>query len=133
MHILLEDMKVDAVFKEFADYTSAQDRIALGKKSRKVEAAKRREAMKEMIEDVYVGDEEDEETKEWESEQLRRGGHHAPEPTASKVKQVYKPAPSTPVLFCSYPPGSLCLQYPPFCRCLHFHPSLRAYLSSLRN
>jgi Nineteen complex-related protein 2 len=39
---------------EFADYTSAQDRIALGKKSRKVEAAKRREAMKEMIEDVYA-------------------------------------------------------------------------------
>lgn len=34
---------------EFAEYTSAQDRIALGKKSRKIEASKRREAMQEMI------------------------------------------------------------------------------------
>ena len=37
---------------EFAEYTSAQERIALGKKSRKVEAAKRRDTMKEMIADV---------------------------------------------------------------------------------
>lgn len=40
--------------KEFAEYTSAQERIALGKKSRKVEAAKRRDTMKEMIADAYV-------------------------------------------------------------------------------
>ncbi|KAG6836834.1 hypothetical protein H0H93_002514 [Arthromyces matolae] len=62
----------DASPSEFAEYTSAQDRIALGKKSRKAEAAKRRDAMKEMIEDAA---DEDEETVEWEQEQLRRGGH----------------------------------------------------------
>lgn len=39
---------------EFAEYTSAQERIALGKKSRKVEAAQRRDAMKELIADAYV-------------------------------------------------------------------------------
>lgn len=39
-------------FPEYADYTSAQERIALGKKSRKVEAKKRREAMTEMIADA---------------------------------------------------------------------------------
>jgi hypothetical protein len=39
---------------EFAEYTSAQERIALGKKSRKVEAKQKREAMKEMIADAYV-------------------------------------------------------------------------------
>jgi GC-rich sequence DNA-binding factor len=39
---------------EFAEYTSAQERIALGKKSRKAEAAKRRDTMKEMIADAYV-------------------------------------------------------------------------------
>lgn len=39
---------------EFAEFTSAQERIALGKKSRKVEASKRRDAMKEMIADAYV-------------------------------------------------------------------------------
>lgn len=39
---------------EFAEYTSAQERIALGKKSRKKEASRRREAMAEMINDAYV-------------------------------------------------------------------------------
>lgn len=77
---------------EFAEYTSAQERIALGKKSRKLEASRRRDTMKELIADA---DEEDEETIEWEQEQLRRGGHKTPEPSA-KVKQVYKPAPIPP-------------------------------------
>ncbi|KAJ3513492.1 hypothetical protein NLJ89_g2913 [Agrocybe chaxingu] len=83
---------------EFAEYTSAQERIALGKKSRKLEASHRKEAMKEMIQDA---EEEDEETVEWEQEQLRRGGHRTPEPSSSsKAKQVYKAAPipsATPV------------------------------------
>ena len=41
-------------------------------------------------------EEEDDETVEWEQEQLRRGGHRTPEPSSSKskVKQVYKAAPS---------------------------------------
>ncbi|KAF5375932.1 hypothetical protein D9615_008279 [Tricholomella constricta] len=75
---------------EFAEYTSAQERIALGKKSRKLEASNRRDAMKEMIADA---EEEDEETAEWEQEQLRRGGHTARPSTPSKIKQVYKPTP----------------------------------------
>ena len=41
-------------FTEFAEYTSAQERIALGKKSRKKEAQKRREEMTEMIVDAWV-------------------------------------------------------------------------------
>ena len=93
-------------FVEFAEYTSAQERIALGKKSRKLEASRRRDTMKELIADAWVvnifllyiltllhSEEEDEETIEWEQEQLRRGGHKTPEPSA-EVKQVYKPAPS---------------------------------------
>ncbi|KAF9468648.1 nineteen complex-related protein 2-domain-containing protein [Collybia nuda] len=77
---------------EFAEYTSAQERIALGKKSRKLEAGKRRDVMKEMIADA---EDEDEETAEWEQEQLRRGGHRTPDsrPSTPKVKQTYKPAP----------------------------------------
>jgi GC-rich sequence DNA-binding factor len=39
---------------EFAEYTSAQERIALGKKSRKKEASQRRVAMEEMIADAYA-------------------------------------------------------------------------------
>ena len=95
-----------SLFTEFAEYTSAQERIALGKKSRKLEASRRRDTMKELIADAWVvnifllyiltllhSEEEDEETIEWEQEQLRRGGHKTPEPSA-QVKQVYKPAPS---------------------------------------
>ncbi|KAG6817011.1 hypothetical protein H0H87_000907 [Tephrocybe sp. NHM501043] len=85
---------------EFAEYTSAQERIALGKKSRKVEATMRRDAMKEMIADA---EEEDEESAEWEQEQLRRGGHitsSSRSSTPSKAKEVYKPTPipsATPI------------------------------------
>lgn len=37
---------------EYAEYTSAQERIALGKKSRKLEANKRRNEMQELIADA---------------------------------------------------------------------------------
>lgn len=43
-------MKINLI--EFAEYTSAQERIALGKKSKKIEASKRREVMNEMIADA---------------------------------------------------------------------------------
>ncbi len=93
---------------EFAEYTSAQERIALGKRSRKREAAKKRDEMRDLINEACVAAhcptfyltlfgraEEDEETKEWEQEQLRRGGHGTPEPDkAEKIKPTYKPAPS---------------------------------------
>lgn len=43
-------------------------------------------------------EDEDEETAEWEQEQLRRGGHRTPEPSSTpKVKQVYKAAPSASI------------------------------------
>ncbi|KAE9393862.1 hypothetical protein BT96DRAFT_978753 [Gymnopus androsaceus JB14] len=60
---------------EYAEYTSAQERIALGKKA-----------------------DEDEESTEWEHEQLRRGGHLKSDASSSKakVKQMYKPAPIPP-------------------------------------
>ncbi|KAA1469958.1 GCFC-domain-containing protein [Dentipellis sp. KUC8613] len=80
---------------EFAEFTSAQERIALGKKSRKAEAGKRRDAMKEMIADA---EEVDEETEEWEQEQLRRGGMSAIEQLEkAPVKPVYRPAPIPPL------------------------------------
>ena len=41
-----------SLFAEFAEYTSAQERIALGKKSRKLEASRRRDTMKELIADA---------------------------------------------------------------------------------
>ncbi|KAJ7096504.1 hypothetical protein B0H15DRAFT_1019570 [Mycena belliarum] len=43
-------------FQELAEYTSAQERIAFGKKSHhsKVMASKRRDAMKELLADPYA-------------------------------------------------------------------------------
>lgn len=102
------------VLTEFAEFTSAQERIALGKKSRKLEAKKRRENMNELIADAYVSslftqttrdihspdrEEEDEETMEWEQEQLRRGGLRTESPAASAPKPVYKAASSASTFF----------------------------------
>ncbi|KAJ7818525.1 nineteen complex-related protein 2-domain-containing protein [Mycena olivaceomarginata] len=81
-------------FAEYAEYTSAQERIALGKKSRKLEASKRRDDMKELIADA---EETDEETDEWEQEQIRRGAQAPVDASpAPKVKETYKPAPIPP-------------------------------------
>ncbi|KIK91590.1 hypothetical protein PAXRUDRAFT_149172 [Paxillus rubicundulus Ve08.2h10] len=82
---------------EYADFTSAQERIALGKKARKIEASKRKDTMQEMIANA---EDEDEETLEWEREQLRRGGHYSTTATTTTIeasfKQVYKAAPIPP-------------------------------------
>ncbi|KAJ3546685.1 hypothetical protein NMY22_g1952 [Coprinellus aureogranulatus] len=89
--LVREDDELGEGDDEFAEYTSAQERIALGKKSRKLEASKRREAMQELINEA---EEVDEESKEWEQEQLRRGGHTPYEPsTTAKPKETYQPAP----------------------------------------
>lgn len=96
------------IYSEFADYTSAQERIALGKKGRKAEAKKRREEMENLIADTYGNPpvafipltssfrlEDDEEEKEWEQEQIRRGGHRDDASEAQiSGPQVYKPSPS---------------------------------------
>ncbi|KZT27360.1 hypothetical protein NEOLEDRAFT_1176784 [Neolentinus lepideus HHB14362 ss-1] len=86
--LMREDDELGEAEEEFAEYTSAQERIALGKKAKKVEATKRREEMQELIADA---EEVDEETVEWEQEQLRRGGHL--QELLEPVKEVYKPAP----------------------------------------
>ena len=96
------------IYSEFAEFTSAQERIALGKKGRKAEAKKRREEMESLIADTYGNHpvafipltpsfrlEDDEEEKEWEQEQIRRGGHRDDtSETQISGPQVYKPSPS---------------------------------------
>ncbi|KAF8551693.1 GCFC-domain-containing protein [Imleria badia] len=87
--LMREEDEVGEGDDEYAEYTSAQERIALGKKARKAEASKRRDTMKEMIAEVV---DEDEETLEWEREQLRRGGHDPASASGpTPVKQIYKP------------------------------------------
>ncbi|CEL62527.1 GC-rich sequence DNA-binding factor 2 OS=Homo sapiens GN=GCFC2 PE=1 SV=2 [Rhizoctonia solani AG-1 IB] len=78
-----------------AEYTGAQERIALGKKGRKEAERARKAGMLEMIEDV----EDDEETRQWEMAQVRRGGSNNRNEIVQE-KPVYKPHPiplQTPV------------------------------------
>ncbi|KAG8885034.1 hypothetical protein FRB98_002034 [Tulasnella sp. 332] len=74
-----------------AEFTGAKERIALGKKAKKVEAGRRRAGMVEMIEDAEQDG--DEEHREWENAQLRRNvGNENGRETSAPVKAVYKPA-----------------------------------------
>jgi GC-rich sequence DNA-binding factor len=45
---------LDSQLLDFAEYTSAKTRIALGKKARKMEANKLREEMQDLIADAFV-------------------------------------------------------------------------------
>ncbi|KAI0338869.1 hypothetical protein BDW22DRAFT_1457945 [Trametopsis cervina] len=88
--LVREDDELGEGDDEYAEFTSAQERIALGKKSKKLEARKRRDEMSEMIVDA---EEQDEETLEWEQEQLRRGGLKTEEAVANVPQPTYKPTP----------------------------------------
>ncbi|KAH8114705.1 nineteen complex-related protein 2-domain-containing protein [Phellopilus nigrolimitatus] len=85
--LMREDDELGEGDDEFAEYTAAHERIALGKKSKKKEAASRR-----------CSEEHDEETMEWEMEQLRRGSRRDSESSEKqKPKQEYRPAPIPPL------------------------------------
>ncbi|KZT67273.1 hypothetical protein DAEQUDRAFT_673635 [Daedalea quercina L-15889] len=99
--LMREEDELGDADDEYAEYTSAQERIALGKKSRKAEAKKRREEMNEMIADA---EEIDEETMEWEQEQLRRGGLRATETPEKAPKPTYRAAPSLRLILSVVPP-----------------------------
>jgi GC-rich sequence DNA-binding factor len=80
---------------EYAEYTAAQERIALGKRGMKKEKMQRREEMRDLIEDLDLNDEDPEE-EGWESEVLRRAGSSSIMGSGSPKlppKPLYKPAP----------------------------------------
>lgn len=54
IYLLFSSFSVADIAAEFAEYTSAQERIPLGKKSKKVAASKLKETMQEMIADACV-------------------------------------------------------------------------------
>ncbi|KAH9841721.1 nineteen complex-related protein 2-domain-containing protein, partial [Rhodofomes roseus] len=92
--LMREEDELGDADDEYAEYTSAQERIALGKKSKKAEAKKRREELNELIADA---EEVDEEAMEWEQEQLRRGGLRVSETLEKAPKPTYKAAPIPPI------------------------------------
>lgn len=78
-----------------AEYTGAQERIALSKKGRKEEAKQRKKGIAEMIEEV---DEQDEETMEWELAQVKRAVPTSAADSKPLQSRVYKAQPiPTPI------------------------------------
>jgi hypothetical protein len=102
---------------DMADYTEANERLFLGKKANKTAARRLQGEIGEMIADRSVAyfryrieltsseadAEDDEETREWEEAQVRRGGTwEAEKPIAKQPKQTYAAAPSGDAMkFCA--------------------------------
>ncbi|KAI5481193.1 GC-rich sequence DNA-binding factor [Pseudohyphozyma bogoriensis] len=75
--------------EEMAEFTGAQEKVALGKKANKEAAARLRKGMEEMIDDA----EEDAEQDGWEEEQIRRGEGRKTDRDREERGKVYRAAP----------------------------------------
>jgi GC-rich sequence DNA-binding factor len=92
--LMREDDDLGEGDDDFAEFTSAKTRIALGKKARKAEANKVREEMQDLIADA---EEVDEETQEWEHAQFKRSGLRSDDSFSTPVATpVYKATPIPP-------------------------------------
>ncbi|KAI0283947.1 nineteen complex-related protein 2-domain-containing protein [Russula aff. rugulosa BPL654] len=93
--LMREDDDLGEGDDDFAEYTNAQTRIALGKKARKAEMNKLREEKQGLIADA---EEIDEETQEWERAQIKRSGLKPDEgPSVPATTPIYKPTPIPPL------------------------------------
>ncbi|KAF8262278.1 GCFC-domain-containing protein [Lactarius quietus] len=93
--LMREDDDLGEGDDDFAEYTSAKTRIALGKKARKVEADKVREEMQDLIADA---EDVDEETQEWEQAQFKRSGLQPDNSFSTPAAtSVYKATPIPPL------------------------------------
>jgi len=96
--LMREDDDLGEGDDDFAEYTSAKTRIALGKRAKKAEADKVREEMQDLIADA---EDVDEETQEWEQAQFRRSGLWPDDtlstPAAALVRSKFLLQPKYPV------------------------------------
>lgn len=92
--LMREDDDLGEGDDDFAEYTSAKTRIALGKKAKKAETNKLREEMQGLIADA---EEIDEETQEWENAQIKRSGLKDEGPSVPATTPIYKPTPIPPL------------------------------------
>lgn len=81
--------------EDFASYTEANDRLAIGREANRTAARRLKGEIGEMIAE-HEEDESDEETREWEQTLVARGGHTVVEkkPKTEQPKPSYQPAPS---------------------------------------
>lgn len=84
---------------DMAEFTGATETIPLGKKANKEAAEKMRSGMIDMIQDV-AEDEEDEEARQWEEAQIKRGEQRRG--AAVQVRRVVRALLGARLTFASY-------------------------------
>lgn len=76
-----------------AAFTESRDTLPLGQKANKLAAQKMRSGIIDLIEDAEEDQVDDEEGREWEEAQIRRGEQRRVL-TTDQVKATYRPTPS---------------------------------------
>ncbi|KZO96889.1 hypothetical protein CALVIDRAFT_549520 [Calocera viscosa TUFC12733] len=94
--LMREDDEIGEGDDDAAEYTGAQERIAIGKKAREKEAKKRRADLVEVIDEAEA-DSDDSESREWELAQVRRAAPARLSPTPDRKRDVYR-APTIPTV-----------------------------------
>ncbi len=77
---------------DVAAFTESRDTLPLGQKANKLAAQKMRSGMIDLIDDAEEDQAEDDEGREWEEAQIRRGEQRRVL-TTDKTKQTYRPTP----------------------------------------
>ncbi|KZT57254.1 hypothetical protein CALCODRAFT_496388 [Calocera cornea HHB12733] len=90
--LMREDDEVGEGDDDAAEYTGAQERIAIGKKAREKEAKKRRADLVEVIDEAEA-DSDDSESREWELAQVRRAAPARLSPPPERKRETYHAPP----------------------------------------
>ncbi|KAK4050995.1 hypothetical protein OIV83_003124 [Microbotryomycetes sp. JL201] len=90
--LVREDDEIGDGDDDMAEFTGAQDKVPLGKKANKEAAQRLKSGMIDMI-DEAEDDDADEETREWEQAQIKRGEQRYETLDNTSTKRTYIPAP----------------------------------------
>ncbi|KAM0790089.1 hypothetical protein ACM66B_005417 [Microbotryomycetes sp. NB124-2] len=90
--LVREDDEIGDGDEDMAQYTGAQDKVPLGRKANKEAAKRLKEGMIDMI-DEAEDETLDEETREWEQAQIRRGEQRFETEDTKSSRRTYVPAP----------------------------------------
>ena len=96
--LVREDDEVGEGDDDMAEYTGAQERIPLGKKATELRKQAVRAGMVDLINDAADEDEDDDEVREWEAAQARRGDAQQTRSTlTASGRAPYRAAPSASI------------------------------------
>lgn len=92
--LVREDDEVGEGDDDMAEYTGARERIPLGKSATEQRKKAVRAGMVDLINDAAEEDEDDDEVREWEAAQARRGDAQQTRLVSASGRAPYRPAPS---------------------------------------